>query len=32
MNTMPNDPWFENDTNWKKAKAEFFKQLKSPQP
>lgn len=29
MNTIPNDPWFENETNWQKAKDEFFNALKS---
>ena len=27
MNTIPNDPWFENESNWIQAKQEFFNQL-----
>ena len=27
MNTIPNDPWFENEFNWEQAKQEFFNQL-----
>lgn len=31
MNLDPSDPWFENETNWQKAKDEFFTALKSLQ-
>ena len=31
MNTVPNDLWFENETNWQKAKNDFFNSLKSLQ-
>lgn len=32
MNSNPYDLWFENETNWQKAKDEFFEQLKTINP